>query len=155
MDTDEVLDLMKQAATAVIAPRFRSLAEGQVLEKKPGDFVTVADREAEVLITEGLLAAYPDALILGEEAHAADPGLLARFAEADHAFTVDPVDGTKNFVHGSPDYAVMVGEVRGGVAVRAWIWQPEHEVAWVAERTGGVWRDGVRMHRAPLGDEVP
>ena len=155
VDTDDVLDLMKQAATAVITPRFRSLSEGQVLEKKPGDFVTVADREAEVLITEGLLAAYPDALILGEEAHAADPGLLARFAEADHAFTVDPVDGTKNFVHGNPDYAVMVGEVRGGVAVRAWIWQPEHEVAWVAERGGGVWRDGVRMHRAPLGDEVP
>jgi fructose-1,6-bisphosphatase/inositol monophosphatase family enzyme len=155
MDTDQVLALVKEAAAAAITPRFRSLAEGQVLEKKPGDLVTVADREAEVLISRPLASAYPGSVILGEEAHSADPGLLRRFMEADHAFTVDPVDGTKNFVHGNPDYAVMVSEVRAGVAIRAWIWQPEHEVAWVAEKGAGVWRNEVRMHRAPLGDEVP
>ena len=61
-----------------------------------------------------LRARTPDALVLGEEATAADDTLADRFRAADHAFTVDPVDGTKNFVHGSPDHAVMVAEVRGG-----------------------------------------
>ena len=66
------------------------------MEKRPGDLVTVADREAEVLITEALLADDPGVLIVGEEAASADPTLLDRLAVAEHAFTVDPVDGTKN-----------------------------------------------------------
>lgn len=155
VDTDEVLALLQEAAEEAITPRFRSLTEGEVTEKKPGDLVTVADHEAEAIITAGLSGAYPTAVILGEEAHTADSSLFGRYTAAEHAFTVDPVDGTKNFVHGNRDYAVMVGEVRHGVAVRGWIWQPAHRVAWVAERGSGVWRDGVRMHRAPLGDEVP
>ena len=62
---------------------------------------------------------------------------MDRFLAADHAFTVDPVDGTKNFVNGSKDHAVMVAEVRGGEVVRGWIWQPQHETAYVAERGAG------------------
>lgn len=134
-----MLRLLIEVAEQVINPRFRALADGQVLEKNPGDLVTVADREAEVLISERLADAYPDAVLLGEEAHAADPSLLQRYAVADHAFTIDPVDGTKNFVHGSPDHAVMVGETRGGQVVRGWIWQPQHELAYVAELGAGAW----------------
>jgi fructose-1,6-bisphosphatase/inositol monophosphatase family enzyme len=152
--TDAVLALMQEVAAEVITPRFRALAEGEVMEKNPGDLVTVADREAEVLLTRALVTAYPAVVVLGEEAHAADPALLDRFRVADHAFTVDPVDGTKNFVHGSPDHAVMVSEVVGGQAVRSWIWQPEHRVAWVAERGAGVWRNGERRRRAPVPEGV-
>src|SRR4029079_10893176 len=103
-------------------------------ERRPGDLVTSADREAEELITAALRASYPDAMILGEESYAGRQELLREFWEADHAFTVDPVDGTKNFVHGSPDHAVMVGEVKGGETAPGWIWKPEHEVAWEAEK---------------------
>src|SRR3982751_2625492 len=132
---------MQEVAEEVVNPRFRSLSSGQIDEKGPGDLVTVADREAEELITARLRAAYPGAVILGEEAYACRPALLAQFWACEHAFTVDPVDGTKNFVHGSPDHAVMVGEVRGGEAVRGWIWQPQHERAYVAERGAGAWRN--------------
>ena len=122
-------------------------------EKRPGDLVTVADREAEELLTRALLEAYPDAVVLGEEAYAGDPDLIERFRSADHGFTVDPVDGTKNFVHGSPDHAVMLSEVVDGETVRGWIWQPEHRQAWVAERGAGVRRNGEPVHRAPAGDQ--
>lgn len=150
LSTDAVLDLVREVAAEVITPRFRSLAAGEVMEKNPGDLVTVADREAEELITARLTAAYPDAVVLGEEAYAADHSLMDRYLVAEHAFTVDPVDGTKNFVHGSPDHAVMVAETVGGRTVRGWIWQPEHEVAWVAELGAGTWRDGQRMHTVPV-----
>lgn len=154
-----MLDLLKEVAAAVITPRFRSLADGEVMEKTPGDLVTVADREAEGLITAALRAAYPTAVVLGEEAYAADHRLWDRYVAAEHAFTVDPVDGTKNFVHGSPDHAVMVAETHGGATVRAWIWQPVHEVAWVAELGGGAWRtegdDSVKVLRTPMADGVP
>ncbi len=145
MDSDAVLQLIREVADEVINPRFRDLADHQVAEKNPGDLVTVADREAEVLITAALNRAYPEAVVLGEEAYAVDPELMSRYAAADHAFTVDPVDGTKNFVHGSPDHAVMVGETRGGETVRSWIWQPQHGRAYTAERGSGARLDGGRL----------
>src|SRR4051794_31184487 len=140
---------MQDVAEEVVNPRFRSLSSGEIHEKGPGDLVTAADREAEQLITAALRAAYPEAVILGEETCAGRPALLGEFWGTDHAFTVDPVDGTKNFVHGSPDHAVMVGEVKGGEAVRGWIWQPQHEKAYVAERGAGAWRNGQRVTRPP------
>ena len=135
-----MLALLQDVAAEVINPRFRALAAGEIHEKKPGDLVTDADREAEVLITAALVGAYPDCVVLGEEAHSVDPALMERYAAADHAFTVDPVDGTKNFVNGSRDHAVMASETRGGEVVRAWIWQPQHDLGYVAERGGGTWR---------------
>jgi len=147
-----VLDLIRHVAAEVINPRFRDLDDEEISEKNPGDLVTVADHEAEHLLTKALNAAYPDAVVLGEEAYASDPELLARYAAAEHAFTVDPVDGTKNFVNGSKDHAVMIGETRGGEAVRGWIFQPQHDKAYVAERGAGAWRDGVRLTRPPAAD---
>ncbi|GAA1160850.1 inositol monophosphatase family protein [Ornithinicoccus hortensis] len=153
MDTDAILSLLKDVAEEVIVPRFRDLADGEVTEKNPGDLVTVADQQAEVLITRALSAAYPGAVILGEEAHETAPSLMAAYLGAEHAFTVDPVDGTKNFVHGSPDHAVMVAETRFGTAVRGWIWQPQHNRAYVAELGAGAYRDGERLTRpAPPAD---
>lgn len=153
LSSEAVLALMQSVAAEVITPRFRTLAASEIHEKKPGDLVTVADREAEELITRALVEAYPDAVVLGEETYAGDADLLTRFRRATHAFTVDPVDGTKNFVHGSPDHAVMVSEVIDGETVRGWIWQPEHEVAWVAERFEGVRRNGESITRQPAGEQ--
>ena len=152
MNTTEVLELLQRVAEEVINPRFRSLSDDQITEKNPGDLVTVADHEAEVRLTEALSSAYPGALVLGEEANESDDTLLDRFRAADHAFTIDPVDGTKNFVHGSPDHAVMVAELRGGLVERSWIWQPQHRAAYVAERGEGAWRNGRRLVRPPVGE---
>ncbi|MGA8258087.1 MAG: inositol monophosphatase family protein [Nocardioides sp.] len=149
MDTASITTLLQDVAAEVVTPRFRSLHSSQIHEKNPGDLVTVADHEAEVLITDALKAAYPGAVVLGEEAHAADPSLLDRYSAAEHAFTVDPVDGTKNFVNGSPDHAVMVAELRAGVVTRSWIWQPQHQLMYVAERGTGAWRNNEPLVRAP------
>ena len=149
MDTDSILRLLQDVATEVINPRFRSLSSGEVQEKAPGDLVTVADHEAEVLITEALTAAYPEAVVLGEEAYAHDRSLLERYRVARHGFTVDPIDGTKNFVNGSKDHAVMVAELRDGAAVRGWIWQPQYELAYVAEAGAGAKVNGAPLHTTP------
>lgn len=149
MTTEEVLRLLQQVAADVVEPRFRDLADEEIDEKNPGDYVTAADREAEERITAALMDAYPDAVVLGEEAYADDPGLMDRYDAAEHAFTVDPVDGTKNFVHGSPDHAVMLSEVIRGRTERAWVWQPQHGSSYVAERGRGTWRNGERLTRPP------
>lgn len=149
LPTDRVSELVRDVAERVVRPRWRSLAGSEIAEKAPGDLVTVADRESEELLTAALRREDPGVLVVGEEATAADPRLLSALAGADHAYVVDPVDGTRNFVHGSPDYAVMVGEVRDGVPVRGWIWQPEHDRLFVAERGAGAFCDGERVRREP------
>ncbi len=142
---DVVLDLMRDVAARIITPRFRALADGEVHQKRPGDYVTVADRESEAELGRLLVAAYPDAAIVGEEAVFEDPDALRLLDTHPHVFIVDPVDGTRNFVHGSPDHAVIVAEVVAGEPIRGWIWQPEHDVAVVAERGSGVWRNGMQL----------
>lgn len=153
LSTEEILEIIQQVADEVIRPRFRALATHEIAEKAPGDLVTVADRESEVRLTDILGRAYPDAVIIGEEATAEDPRLPGRLLGAAHGFTIDPVDGTKNFVHGKKDYAVMVGEVRDGRTVRSWIWQPEHQQAYVAVRGEGVTRNGVLLSRGAPGED--
>lgn len=137
MTTEQVLQLMQETAEQVIRPRWRALADEDIAEKNPGDFVTVADHESEVRITHALRTAYPDALVVGEEATAADPRAARLVHTVPHAFVVDPVDGTRNFIHGRKEYAVMVGELRHGTIARGWIWQPELDRAWVAELGAG------------------
>ncbi|WP_370517174.1 inositol monophosphatase [Pseudactinotalea sp. HY160] len=150
----DILAVMKHAADTVIMPRWRSLSDDQVEEKNPGDLVTVADRESEQVITAELRSAHPKAMILGEEAYAADPGILEDFQRAEHAFTVDPIDGTSNFVHGSRDFAVMVAELRAGDVVRSWIWQPAHGVAYEAEAGAGATRNGAVLPRRELDPDT-
>ena len=160
METEDVLALVQEVAEQVVTPRFGALASGEVRKKKLIAPVTVADREAEERLTAALRAAYPGALVLGEEAVAAGSGVLAAYRTAGHAFTVDPVDGTRQFVRGSPDHAVMLAELRQGEVVRSWIWQPQHGRAYVAERGAGAWCDGRRLDpadpvEAAAGDTAP
>ncbi len=149
METGEIADLIVEAARQIVLPRFRALEAGQVMEKKPGDYVTVADQETEAYLTQRLQAAYPDAVILGEEASVVDPSIITAFDAADHGWVMDPIDGTKNFVNGSPNFAVMVAETRGGVVVRSWIWQPIHGHMYIAERGLGVRDNGTPIQMAP------
>ena len=142
MRTEEVSELLIDVAARVVLPRWRRLGADDVFDKGHGDLVTVADREAERELGAALAAATPGALIVGEEAVAEGVTNLADLAGAGHAWLIDPVDGTGNFAHGSPDFAVMVAEVVGGATERAWIWQPVHERLYVAERGRGASRNG-------------
>jgi fructose-1,6-bisphosphatase/inositol monophosphatase family enzyme len=132
---DRVADAIREVSAAVIEPRFRALADGDVEEKSPGEIVTIADREAEVAL-EQRLAEIVDAPIVGEEGCAADPARLGCLG-AERAWLVDPIDGTSNFVKGSDQWAVMVALLERGVAVASWIWQPRTNRMYVAERGAG------------------
>jgi fructose-1,6-bisphosphatase/inositol monophosphatase family enzyme len=150
MQTTDIADLIVDASDRIVLPRFRALAAGEVIEKRPGDFVTVADRETEAFLTAHLAVAYPDAAILGEEMAVVDDTVVPAFDASDHGFVMDPIDGTKNFVNGSPDFAVMLAETRSGIVVRSWIWQPIHKVMYISERGKGATRNGVPMRPAPV-----
>lgn len=156
MDTDGILSLMQATAEEVVRPRFRKLAEVDIAEKGPGDYVTVADRESETMLAGLLREAYPHAAIVGEEAVFDDPGILRGLANFEHAFVIDPIDGTGNFVRGKGEYGMILAELRAGLTTRGWIWQPETGRAYVAERGAGATANGELIerktpNRLPLG----
>ena len=148
-DHDVVVEAIREVAATVILPRFRTLADGDVSEKGPGDLVTVADVEAERALTRRLAAAWPGSEVIGEEAVAADPSLLAAAAGHERVWVIDPIDGTRNFVAGSPDFAVMVAQVQAGRTVASWIHHPVTGEVFAAELGAGAAVDGRPIHRAP------
>ncbi|MGW4893994.1 inositol monophosphatase family protein [Kitasatospora sp. NPDC004240] len=145
---DRVAEILAETADEVVLPRFRSLATGEVMEKAPGEVVTIADREAEVIISRRLRELLP-VPVVGEEAVAADPALARALHAEPAAWLVDPVDGTSNFIAGKADFAVMCSLVRAGETVASWIWQPVGRTSYTAELGAGAWRDGHRLTRTP------
>lgn len=153
---DEVSALLVDVAERIVIPRFGALAAEDVQEKRPGDLVTVADRESEAEISRALSLLSPRALVVGEEQVFTDPGALDGLAGAEEAWVIDPIDGTKNFTLTVPNFAIMVAHVREGETVEAWIYQPMYDAMYRAEKGAGVRRNGVsvvrRTDRArPLG----
>jgi fructose-1,6-bisphosphatase/inositol monophosphatase family enzyme len=149
---DESLDrvgaLMAEAAERLILPRFRALAKDEIEEKSPGELVTVADREAEALLTAGLAALLPGSRVIGEEACSIDPRLLDSLGQGT-VWLVDPLDGTGNFAAGRPDFAVMVALLRDGATQAGWIFNPLSGQLARAELGGGAWLGGQRLQATP------
>lgn len=101
--------------------------------------VTRADRESEAIIRRHIARAYPHHSILGEEG-----GL--KEGDPDHRWIVDPIDGTKSFIHGVPIYGVLIGvEVRGKASVGVAYFPALDEILTAADGLGCRW-NGKRTH---------
>jgi fructose-1,6-bisphosphatase/inositol monophosphatase family enzyme len=152
----EVVQLLRAAARVEVMPRFRNLQPGAVRTKSgPNDLVTEADEAAEALITRGLQRLHPGCLVVGEEACAADPGLLGRLGGAELAFVVDPIDGTSNFVAGLPLFGVMAAAVVAGEVVAAAIHDPVGDDTAIALRGEGAWLTTPAGGRTRLNVSAP
>jgi myo-inositol-1(or 4)-monophosphatase len=103
--------------------------------KGPADFVSDVDRGAEALVRDGLLGAFPDAVFVGEESY--DP---AQTLGRGLSFVVDPLDGTTNFLHGFPWYAVSIAALRDGEPIAAVTRNAATGETFLAASDEGAWR---------------
>ena len=155
-DMAELAALLRQAGETEIMPRFRNIPREAVRTKSgPLDLVTEADEAAEAVIARGLARRHPGCLVVGEEASAADPGLLDRLADADLAFTVDPIDGTANYVAGLPLFGTMLGVVARGEPVAALIHDPVGGDTAMALRGTGAWTEAADGRNTDLKTAPP
>ncbi|MEV0124486.1 inositol monophosphatase family protein [Streptomyces sp. NPDC050703] len=142
----DVEEALRKAAAAEVTPRFRQLAEGDVVEKSgPHDMVTVADRRAEEQLTADLAALLPGSVVVGEEAVHADPTIYEAIGGDAPVWIVDPVDGTRQFVHGDPGFCMLVALSVGGEVRASWTYAPALDEFAVAVRGKGAWLDGQRL----------
>jgi myo-inositol-1(or 4)-monophosphatase len=150
-----LLNVMVQAATKAgrnLAKDFGEVENLQVSVKGPADFVTNADRRAEEIVFDELRKARPTYAFLGEE------GGEVKGTDGQHRWIVDPLDGTTNFMHGIPMFAVAIALERGGEIVASAIYNPVMDELFTAEKGGGAWlNDRKRLRvasRKHLADTV-
>lgn len=149
-----VAALMRQVARDIVMPRFRNLRAEDISEKAANDFVTIADRESEIRLAEGLSHILPEAGIVGEEACAADPAIMDRLGVGLN-WIIDPIDGTGNFTAGKPPFAIMIALADAGTTLAGWIFDPLADRLCHATLGMGAWIDGERVTARESGGPLP
>ncbi|MGI8664571.1 MAG: inositol monophosphatase family protein, partial [Jatrophihabitans sp.] len=142
-------------AHQVVVPRFGHLSAGDIAQKAPGELVTVADRQAEQALAELLTEVLPGSVVVGEEAVAGDPAILAALAGPSPVWIVDPIDGTEAFVTGSPRFAMLVALASKGQLLASWTYAPLLGLTATATAGGGAWLNGQRLRVAAPAAGLP
>lgn len=126
-----------RAAGSVIL-RYMNRVEGLAVEEKSRhDYVSEVDKLAEAEIVRELRRAYPDHAILGEES--------GKTGKSDKVWIVDPLDGTHNYLHGFPHFAVSIGFMDHGDLVHGVIYDPLHDELFTASKGDGAFVNDRRM----------
>ncbi len=129
-----------RAAGSIINRASLDLDILKINSKSPNDFVTEVDQAAEQLIIETLLQAYPDHGILAEESGREHGNKTSEFQ-----WIIDPLDGTTNFIHGFPVYAVSIALAHRGVVQQAVVYDPTRNDLFYATKGRGAYLNDRRL----------
>ena len=129
-----------RSAGAIINRASLDLDLLKVNTKAPNDFVTEVDHKAEAIIIETLLAAYPGHGILAEES-----GRAHGAKDSDYVWIIDPLDGTTNFIHGFPVYAVSIALAYRGQVQQAVVYDPTRNDLFYASKGRGAFLNDKRL----------
>jgi len=110
--------------------------------KSENDFVSEVDKTAETAIIKEIKKAFPEHSILGEES-----GKM--IGDNDYQWIIDPLDGTTNYLHGYPQYAVSIALVEKGITTHAVIYDPFKEELYTASRGEGAYLNNERIRKHP------
>ncbi|OGA29465.1 MAG: inositol monophosphatase [Betaproteobacteria bacterium RIFCSPLOWO2_02_FULL_65_24] len=138
-------------AGAIINRAARDVDALAVTRKRHNDFVTEIDQAAEAAIIEIIRHAYPDHSILAEETGVSDG------SNAEYTWIIDPLDGTTNFIHGFPQYAVSIGLKHKDTLAHGVVYDPTRNELFVASRGSGAFLNDRRIRvsrRVKLADAL-
>jgi myo-inositol-1(or 4)-monophosphatase len=149
-----LINVMVKAARRAGRSLKRDLGEIENLQvslKGPANFVSLADKRAEEMLYEDLTKARPGYGFIGEE------GGTREGSDKSHTWIVDPLDGTTNFLHGIPQFAISIGLRREDTVIAGLIYNPANDELYIAERGKGAFLNDQRLRvagRRKLGDCV-
>lgn len=124
-------------AGSIINRASLNLDKISIYQKGPGDYVTNVDREAEEAIIQTLRDAYPDHAFIGEE--------TGSTGQSDYKWLIDPLDGTRNFIHGFPCYAISIALAHKGTITQAVIYDPNGNDLYTATKGAGAFLNDRRI----------
>ena len=134
-----VMTAAAQKAARGLIRDFGEVEHLQVSKKGPADFVSTADRKAEQILFEELQRARPKYGFLMEERGAVEG------VDTSNRWIVDPLDGTTNFLHGIPQFAISIGLERDGQIFAGVVYNPITDEMFVAEKGQGAFLNGRRL----------
>ena len=140
-----LINVMAGAALKAARGLIRDFGEVEQLQvsiKGPGEFVSSADLKAEKTLKAELAKARPGYGFLMEESGTTSG------SDAHHRWIIDPLDGTTNFLHGIPHFAISIGLERDGVAIAGLVYNPAVEEMFIAERGKGAFLNEQRIRVA-------
>jgi myo-inositol-1(or 4)-monophosphatase len=140
-----LINVMVKAARRAGRSLKRDLGEIENLQvslKGPANFVSAADKRAEEILYTDLTKARPGYGFLGEE------GGIREGTDRSHTWIVDPLDGTTNFLHGIPQFAISIGLRRDDTMVAGVVYNPANDELYIAERGKGAFLNDQRMRVA-------
>ena len=140
-----LINVMVKAARRAGRSLKRDLGEIEHLQvslKGPANFVTKADKRAEEMLYEDLAKARPGYGFIGEE------GGSREGADKSHTWIADPLDGTTNFLHGIPQFAISIGLQREDTIIAGVIYNPANDDLYIAERGKGAFLNDQRLRVA-------
>ena len=121
-----------------------SVQHYEIFQKEPGDFVTTVDQALDRQLSEFFSTLFPTDGIITEENAASRKRYQADYPRL---WCIDPLDGTQDFIHGDPDYAVLVGLLENHSPIAGWIYAPEQDALYYGGKELGIWQT--------LGDAAP
>ncbi len=143
-----LVELAKQGGK-IAREHFASVAEKDVRVKGMHDYVSHVDRLVEDAIVRKLRARFPDHLVLGEEGSGSHP----RPSRLDRPlWIIDPIDGTTNFLHGIPVFAVSIAFCEHSEPQEAIVYDPMRDEAFIAEAKAGLWLNGDKANTSGCSD---
>ena len=125
-------------ASKTLIRDFGEIENLQVSVKGPGDFVTASDKKVEKILIEELQKARPNYSILSEEI-----GKISN--DESYKWIIDPIDGTANFLHGIPHFAISIGLEQDGEIICGIIYDPIKDEMFVAEKGNGSYLNNQRI----------
>jgi len=133
-----VLVKVCRKAAKILIRDFGEIEHLQVSLKGPGDFVTVSDKKVEKILIDELLKARPNYSILSEEI-----GEIKN--DSEFRWIIDPIDGTSNFLHGIPHFAISIGLEHNAEIICGIIYDPIKDEMFVAEKGKGAYMNDKRI----------
>ena len=124
IDNDYIKDILFDVSKHIILPKFKKLKKTDIRFKNNKDVVTVVDIEVETKLKKILLDLIPNSLFVGEESYSLNPKIIKSYNDNVFCWTVDPIDGTKNYINGLNKFAIMIALTFKNKILQTWIYKP-------------------------------
>ena len=124
INNEQIKSILFEVSKEFILPKFKNLKSEEVKFKNKRDLVTEVDLAVEEKLNHILCSLLPNSLFVGEEKFSLNSKIFDCYKQNQYCWTVDPIDGTTNFVNGKEKFAIMVALTFSDQIIQSWIYKP-------------------------------
>ena len=139
INDNQIKSILYDISKKLVLPKFNNLRPEEIKLKNDRNLVTEVDLQVEESLNKFLCSLLPNSLFVGEEKFTFNPKILENYHENKYCWTVDPIDGTSNFVKGKDNFAIMIALSFKEKILQSWIYKPLTEEFCFAKLQNGTY----------------